>query len=363
MPSAIALIIWKVGPHWAGLGIFLFFPQANRILLFQCLAQQRFIATPKQLLTTFIFTQTPPNKMSETNREEMLARHRKEVRELTARITQKKKNATKKTRRGISSECESLERELKERQSREINALDNPDGEPTDSLDALESEPQDQGKEEDTKGPEEKLGTITNAATNTTASKETPQQSPVSSKKPNRQKARLARRAAEVAALSAAAEAEAGALPNRRQAEMAAMQTLLTNLHLSEKEIAPDGHCLYSAFADQLPTPSEYKNTRKKCAEYMLAHRDEFEPFLEEPIEEHVRKVRETAEWGGQTEVLALAKAFGVVVNIVQAEGRGVERMNEEGAEGEVWLGYYRHSFGLGEHYNSLKKAKVEGGP
>lgn len=300
--------------------------------------------------------------MPETNREEILARHRKEARELTARITQKKKNATKKTRRGINSECESLEHELKERQSREIAALENPDGESTEALEALEGKPRSQEKEEDTEGPEEKSGTMTNAATNTTASEDTPQRSLVGQKKPNRQKARLARRAAEAAALSAAAEAEASALPNPRQAEMTAMQTLLTNLHLSEKEIAPDGHCLYSAFADQLPTPSEYKTIRKKCAEYMLAHRDEFEPFLEEPIEEHVRKIRETAEWGGQTEVLALAKAFGVVVNIVQAEGRGVERMNEEGAEGEVWLGYYRHSFGLGEHYNSLKKAKAEGG-
>ncbi|PWW72403.1 cysteine proteinase [Tuber magnatum] len=298
--------------------------------------------------------------MTETNREELLARHRKEVRELTARIIQKKKNATKKTRRGINSECESLEHELKERQSREIAALDNPDGESTEASDVPGSKPQGQEREESTKGQEEASNAITNTATNTTTSKDIPQQSPVGPKKPNRQKARLARRAAEAASLSAAAEAEASARPDPRQAEMVAMQTLLTSLHLSEKEIAPDGHCLYSAFADQLPTPSDHKSTRKKCAEYMLAHRDEFEPFLEEPIEEHVRKVRETAEWGGQAEVLALAKAFGVVVNVVQAEGRGVEKMNEKGTEGEVWLGYYRHSFGLGEHYNSLRKAKAE---
>ncbi|RPA97720.1 OTU-domain-containing protein [Choiromyces venosus 120613-1] len=300
--------------------------------------------------------------MSETNREEMFARHRKEIRELTARITQKKKNATKKTRRGITSECESLEHELKERQSREIAALDNPDGESIEASEVPESKPEgEEEKEKDRKRLEES-NTNTNTTTNTTASNDTPQQSPAGSKKPNRQKARLARRAAEAAALSAVAEAEASALPNPRQAEMRAMQTLLANLHLSEKEIAPDGHCLYSAFADQLPTPSDYKTTRKKCAEYMLAHRDEFEPFLEEPIEEHVRKIGETAEWGGQTEVLALAKAFGVIVNVVQTEGRGVEKMNEEGVEGEVWLGYYRHSFGLGEHYNSLKKVKAEGG-
>lgn len=135
------------------------------------------------------------------------------------------------------------------------------------------------------------------------------------------------------------------------------MQTRLDTLGLVEKGVAPDGHCLYSAFADQVhPEQPDYRFARRKCAEYMRAHRDDFEPFLEEAFEEYVRKVQETAEWGGQTEVLALAKAFGVVVNVVQAEGRGVERMNEGEGKEEVWLGYYRHSFGLGEHYNSLRK-------
>src|SRR5271163_4768536 len=55
--------------------------------------------------------------------EELKACHRKEQRELHARITQKKKNATKKTRKGVNDECDVLQRCLDERQQNEIDAL------------------------------------------------------------------------------------------------------------------------------------------------------------------------------------------------------------------------------------------------
>lgn len=302
---------------------------------------------------------TAPN-LPTSAMEELLSRHRKEIRDLTSRITQKKKLATKKTRKGVNTECEVLERDLKEQHVREISELTNP-GSTVDNSDYEEHGVQDAEAIPETTPIEPDK---TTAATNTDIT------SPAA-KKPSRQKARLARRTADLAALTAAAEAEAASLPDRRSLEIAAMQTRLSSLSLTEHAITPDGHCLYSAFADQVlhstssppPPPSEgildYRLARRKCAEYMVSHRADFEPFLEEMFEEHVRKVGETAEWGGQTEVLALAKAFGVVVNVVQAEGRGVERMNDEGVEGEVWLGYYRHSFGLGEHYNSLRKKEL----
>lgn len=283
--------------------------------------------------------------------EELLSRHRKETRDLISRITQKKKLATKKTRKGVNTECEALERDLKEQHVREISELTDP-GSTVDGSDHGGNDVQDAEAVPETTSVEPDKTTATN--TNVTPTK-----------KPSRQKSRLARRTAEIAALSAAAEAEAAALPDRRSLEVAAMQVRLSSLSLTEHAITPDGHCLYSAFADQVLhstslAPSgdtlDYRLARRKCAEYMESHRADFEPFLEEAFEEHVRKVGKTAEWGGQTEVLALAKAFGVVANVVQAEGRGVERMNDEGAGEEVWLGYYRHSFGLGEHYNSLRK-------
>ena len=71
-------------------------------------------------------------------------------------------------------------------------------------------------------------------------------------------------------------------------------------------------------------------------------------------MEELAQRVEGTAEWGGQLEVIALAGAYGVSVRVLQGEGR-VEEMGN--GEGTVWLGYYRHAFGLGEHYNALEKA------
>lgn len=282
--------------------------------------------------------------------EELLSRHRKEIRDLTSRVTQKKKSATKKTRKSVNTECEALERDLKERHAREIPELENL-GSMVDNED-----------EEPEIIPETPSETIESGETSIPIPNDPPPPEPIqTTKKPSRQKARLARRAAGLAALAAAAEAEAASLPNRRSEEIAAMQARLKILNLTEHAIVPDGHCLYSAFVDQVrhttnpPEKLDHKLARRKCAEYMVSHRADFEPFLEVPFEEHVRKVGETAEWGGQTEVLALARAFGVVANVVQAEGRGVEKMNEEGV-GEVWLGYYRHSFGLGEHYNSLRR-------
>ena len=51
--------------------------------------------------------------------EDLRSRHHKEQKDLQGRITQKKKNATKKTRKGVNDECERLQRELLDRQRAE----------------------------------------------------------------------------------------------------------------------------------------------------------------------------------------------------------------------------------------------------
>ena len=93
----------------------------------------------------------------------------------------------------------------------------------------------------------------------------------------------------------------------------------------------------------------------------MLEHGDDFAPFLEEGLEGYAVKMRETAEWGGQLELMALARRYGVEIRVVQDGGR-VEKIGEEeglkdkGTGKVLWLAYYRHGYGLGEHYNSLRK-------
>ena len=164
---------------------------------------------------------------------------------------------------------------------------------------------------------------------------------------------------------------EANNLPDLKQQERERMLSYMKERGLEEKEIRADGHCLYSAVADQLAqldipigkAPGSepeipYKITRSAAAGWIENHPDDFEPFLEEPMPEYLRKIRETGEWGGQLELLALAKSYGVEINVLQDFGR-VEKIEPEGgaAGKKIWLGYYKHGFGLGEHYNSLRKA------
>ncbi|AEO62331.1 uncharacterized protein THITE_2106393 [Thermothielavioides terrestris NRRL 8126] len=208
-------------------------------------------------------------------------------------------------------------------------------------------------------------------------------------------------------------------MPDRRAQEQAAMQRAFAAHALREHPIAPDGHCLFAAVADQLvvnglpllplavggddddddlgqgglkgemgergaggggggaavedglrPHVQPYKVVRRAAAGWIEAHRAEYEPFLEEPVEGYVARIRDTAEWGGQLELSALANAYGVEIRVVQGAGR-VEVIKPSAADGDsssgdgrgegtktLWLAYYRHGYGLGEHYNSLRKAE-----
>ena len=297
--------------------------------------------------------------------EELQVKYRQEQKDLQSRITQKKKSATKKTRKGINDECAELERQLKERQDAEMTgelAEGREDGVPMNGDDELSK----------VKDISESVNALSVSSTPATTGHV---------KKPNRQKARLARRAAEQEAATEEAEKEAADLPNLREKERRAMREAYISRGLEEHEIRSDGHCLYAAVADQLVqsevglTPkiqvditedkaklgsaiTGYKITRKVAAAYILQESEDFLPFLEEPLDQYVTAIRDTGEWGGHLEILALAKAYGVDINILKGDGK-VERI-ECGANDEpktLWLAYYHHSFGLGEHYNSLRKA------
>lgn len=288
--------------------------------------------------------------------EQAQARHRKELKELQGRITSKKKNATKKTRKGINDECAELERQMKEKQAAEIATLqgetaqddnNDDDDKPADTTTAAAPAAQDEAS---------KLAETTqNLSIDDNEAPSEASQAP--GKKRNRQKERLARRAAEQEAEAIKAEEEAADMPDHRAIESEYMKKTFASKGLVEQQIAPDGHCLFSAVADQLaqtgsPVAGGYKAVRAAATEYMLEHRDDFAPFLEEGIESYAAKMRDTAEWGGELELTALARRFGVVMNVVQ-DGR-TERIGE--GEKELWLAYYRHGYGLGEHYNSLRK-------
>lgn len=380
-----------------------------------------FLTSTQPHLTVHIFI--PPRKVSDSSRpsanpsplalpdpgkhadtmeetlEQLQSRHRKEQRDLQSRVTSKKKNATKKTRKGVNDECAELERLLKQRQRDELlllRSLDDGEAAPPDAdAPAEDDEDGDEPDDAPADGIADKLRstTLTDPAppnrTGPSASSSPTPSSPTSpatsqhapQKKRNRQKERLARRAAEAEAAAAAASAEAAGMEDRRGNEGAHMRGEFRRMGLSEREVLPDGHCLFSAVADQLgqvgvalssaaaggageeeKQPPPYRVVRRVAAAYMEAHADDFAGFVEgEGLGSYVERIRDTAEWGGQLELVALAGAYGVDIHVLQDGSTEVITPNGADGEGEgerkkIWLAYYRHGYGLGEHYNSLRK-------
>ncbi|KAK8845333.1 hypothetical protein IAR55_006046 [Kwoniella newhampshirensis] len=188
-------------------------------------------------------------------------------------------------------------------------------------------------------------------------------------------------------------------LEKERQEEIHVIGNACTVMGREIYEIAPDGHCMYSAIADQLgqigvlPSheASTYQTTRSKAASFMLAHPDEFMPFLpsitgedsagatddgmmtEKGFKKYCQLVAETGEWGGEPEIQALSRAFDVPIHVFQrgpptvvSHGGGDDAFGgamtpeQSAAAGEkvVRISYHKRMYGLGEHYNSLRKAQ-----
>jgi OTU domain-containing protein 6 len=299
--------------------------------------------------------------------EEMQGRHRKEQKDLQSRVTQKKKGASKKTRKGVNLECEELERQLKENQEQERAALYGDVVPDIDDVPELEESVNTEPAASDSNETIEVAESLEKATVT-----EAPVSEDGQPRKRNRQKERLARRAAEQEAAIEEAKKEAANQPDRRAVERELMSSQFKARGLVEKSIRPDGHCLFSAVADQLTQAGipldkdteanskedqKYKVVRKVAATYIEEHPDEFVAWMEEPLDQYVHKIRDTAEWGGHLELLALAKAYNVAICVLRDGGPQTIQQSDGIESTKIWLAYYQHGFGLGEHYNSLRKS------
>ncbi|CBQ68715.1 conserved hypothetical protein [Sporisorium reilianum SRZ2] len=222
------------------------------------------------------------------------------------------------------------------------------------------------------------------------ASEQLPLETAAPKKKVGRQQQRKERKAAEVAEMRRQAEEEVklgAGKPDEAAIERQGISAMCSALGVSMHEITPDGHCLYAAVADQLnlrrklDPPTDYKAARRATAQEMRTHPDEYKPFISDSDEhmagiinkeagtlntEHAQEayfldyctaVESTGVWGGQPEILALSRAFGTQINVVQA-GVPVLKVGEGEYDGEpLYISYHRKMYGLGEHYNSLRPA------
>ncbi|KAK9247899.1 hypothetical protein V1506DRAFT_512109 [Lipomyces tetrasporus] len=301
--------------------------------------------------------------------DEVLARHRKESRDLIATVTSLKKSATKgekRKKKEVLAKCEQIEKDLKARHEAELRAVGNAGS--NDIPNPPDGDIEEEG--EDETSPDKLLEQLA-LDVSTSVDPEPPtqqQQQPKGSKK-NRQKERLARKKAAMDQLTAEAALEAAKIPDLRKIELENIKALTDKLGLVQYDIVPDGHCLFAALSDQLlqrhNITRSVTDLRRKAAAHIRADPDTFAPFLFDEatlamrdLNAYCAELENTAIWGGDMEILALAKEYDCPVSVVMS-GRAKLKLNETGNRPELWLAYYKHSYGLGEHYNSLRDETV----
>ncbi|KAF3707473.1 OTU domain-containing protein 6B [Channa argus] len=279
--------------------------------------------------------------------EELLAKqHRKEKKDLQAKI-QSMKNAVpkndKKRRKQLTEEITKLEADLNQKHEEESRKL-------TTNTEV----------EEVIKGAE-------------TLQVEGGELEEVKQRVTKAQKRRDKKAAQERERESRIAEAEVQNLQGMRHQEGLKLAQKLSQQQLQIKEISSDGHCMYRAIEDQLAQRSKpgitmsVKELRFSTADHMRNHTDDFLPFLTNPqtgdmyttdeFEKYCSDVEHTAAWGGQLELRALTKVLHLPIEVIQADSPTI-KIGDEFDGDPITLVYMHHAYGLGEHYNSVERLK-----
>ena len=166
------------------------------------------------------------------------------------------------------------------------------------------------------------------------------------------------------------ADAHAGAGPSERLVEMEKLDAQLKPLGLVIHEIPADGHCLYRSLAHQLQVRDnlgrivgDHFSCRREIAAYIRSHPNDFVPFLAESgatdLAAYCETIESSNEWGGQLEITALAHSRKACITVFSADAPPLLTGEEYKALGGpcIELAYHRHYYGLGEHYNSVRRA------
>lgn len=275
--------------------------------------------------------------------DELLSRHKLEQKQLQNTITSLKKQASKKTRRSVNDKCLQLQYQLDEKHKAELNELNGVAENEIDPLELL------------------KLNISEEPLAPSTPTPTAPLDPP---KKRNRAKERLAKRQTEIDQMRLSAEKEAEGSIDYRAIEMDSLKKLLAKKGLAVCEIKPDGHCLFASIQDQL---KKHKNIevsvselRASAAQYIRDHRDDFVPFLFDEdlgtlrdVDEYTNQLENTVMWGSDMEIMALALVYRCPIEVLSS-GSAPILFNEEETNGDkLLIVFYKHNYGLGEHYDS----------
>ncbi|XP_070560699.1 OTU domain-containing protein 3-like [Ptychodera flava] len=135
----------------------------------------------------------------------------------------------------------------------------------------------------------------------------------------------------------------------------AGFATQLQTRGLQLRDIPGDGNCLFRALGDQLEghTRNHLKH-RQDTVQYMIDHRNDFEPFVEDdiPFDRHAVLLRKPGTYAGNDAIVAFARLHEVNVIIHQLNAplwqvHGTEKSKAK----ELHISYHN-----GDHYSSVRK-------
>ncbi|KAJ3322201.1 OTU domain-containing protein 6B [Boothiomyces sp. JEL0866] len=290
--------------------------------------------------------------------EEILSRHKKELKLLQGEIMQLKKSvgkgsASKSRKKEVEQQIVQMELDLKTKHENEIKLAQA--NTPTVSDDIALEVAVDKIQEK-----------VTELEIEPTVKK-------------SKAKRRKEKRENEFEAMRAEAAKEAESMPDNRALEFASIEGYLQPLNLKIRQVSEaDGHCLFNAIADQIllydtESTLNFQDLRKVATAYMKSHSGDFVPFLTnkngdmlsegklkfiaDEFESYCNEMCTGALWGGQNEIQALCKALELQIHIIQMNSIVVKLGEEHNRLPPLLISYHRFSYGLGEHYNSVVPA------
>ncbi|KAL7303718.1 hypothetical protein TKK_0003851 [Trichogramma kaykai] len=287
---------------------------------------------------------------NDNNAEEQLyAQHKKEKKDLQAKIQVLKKSickGDKKKKKEVTEEIAKLELDLNRKHDEEVAQL------------KLSEVKIDNCDDQDTNGSDDKCDDN---------EKEIKPTVRVSKAQKRREKKETAEKERNQRIL----EQEALNVHGKRHIETQAIKNILLKRDLMIHEVPSDGHCLYNAVAHQLKAIDHssllgHVDLRQKTAVHLRENSDSFLPFIANPdsddllsdeqYEKYCDDVAKTSTWGGDIELQVLSNVLKCPIEVIQASGAPYLVGSEFESERKLTLTYHRHMYHLGAHYNSVTK-------
>lgn len=154
-----------------------------------------------------------------------------------------------------------------------------------------------------------------------------------------------------------------------RMMETKRIKMLLKTRSMVLFPIASDGDCLYNAIRHQLTiigrASIDTQTLRQLTADYILENKDLLIFYMTNPttgncltdeeFQAYCDAIVKTPAWGGQIEIKALSNVLRVPIEILQATGPLTIQGEHDYASPNLLITYHRLMYSLGEHYNSTR--------